>query len=194
MKKILLITLLLIPFIGFSQTLKPIDGFLGIKFGSSKADVIETMKLKGATIDSDNPKNEIVTFNNVSLGHRQTVTFFVRFVNNKAFEADYFFDPGLEAKTIEYYNELISDLTDVYGKGQSFKNFKDPYKDGDGYETTAISSGNADYVTFWEDANNNKNSISLKIQPNFHVKLIYQDAVLVQEAIAKQKAKEKGDF
>lgn len=194
MKKTLLIAFLLIPLIGFTQTTKPIDGFLGIKFGTSKAAVIETMKSKGAAIDSDDPSNETVTFKNVSLGHRQTVTFFVRFVNNKAFEADYFFDPGLEAKTIEYYNDLLSDLTDVYGKGESFKNFKEPYKDGDGYETTAIASGKADYVTFWEDAANNKNSISLKIQPNLHVKLVYQDAVLVEEAIAKQKAKEKSDF
>jgi hypothetical protein len=67
MKKTLLIALLLIPFFGFSQTqtTKPIDGFLGIKFGSSKAVVLAAMKAKGAVLDKSDADPTVLTFHNV---------------------------------------------------------------------------------------------------------------------------------
>jgi len=122
MKKTLFITLLfLIPFLGFSQTTKPIDGFLGIKFGSTKAAVIAAIKARGGRINKAS-KNDYLAFDNVHLGHRETDMFLIRFVDNKAYEADFVFKPADENHAIQYYDRLISDLDDIYGVGNSTKN------------------------------------------------------------------------
>lgn len=194
MKKPLLITLLLVfPFIGFSQTAtKPITGFLGIKFGSSKLAVIEAMKAKGAVLDKKHTSADNLAFNNVKLGLRKADAFLVRFVNNKAFEADYIFDPGLEAKAIPEYDDLCADITKVYGEGQVTKDYTSPYAEGDGNTLLGLSSGKIDFHTDWFDANNN--SVEASITTDMTVQLEYQDKVLTDEAIAHQDAKQKNDF
>jgi hypothetical protein len=187
MKKILLITLLLIPILGFSQTTKLVEGFLGIKFGSTKAVVIAAMRAKGAKLDKESDA-DMLEFDNASLG--------VKFVNNKAFEADFYFKSGDQSNIIEYYDSLVTDITDIYGKGDTVRKFTPPYYEGDGHEIGALLVGAAKMNTMWMAAN--KNIIEASIEKiddtTLDVELIYQDGVLVDEAIAKQKAKEKGDF
>ena len=88
MKKTLLIVLLLVPFFGFSQTTKPIESFLSIKFGSSKAEVIAAMKAKGYNLlKSDENSDTNLEFGAVNYAHRQTQAFAVEFVDNKCYEA-----------------------------------------------------------------------------------------------------------
>jgi hypothetical protein len=194
MKKILLIALLLIPCIGFSQTTKPITGFLGIKFGSSKVAVIAAMKAKGATWDKANTSGDDYAFSNVKLGLRTTAAFLVRFVNNKAYEADYIFAPDVEAKAIPDYNDLVADMTRVYGTGQVTKTYGYPYVEGDDNTLLGLSSGKIDFHTLWVDNANGDNTIEISIPTDMSVKLQYQDAALVKEAIANQNAKQKGDY
>jgi hypothetical protein len=191
MKKTLLIVFLLIPFFGFSQTTKPIDGFLGIKFGSSKAIVLAAIKAKGGVVDKANSNLTQIAFNNVKLGHRLTSGFLVRFVNDKACNALFVFSTTPEDKTIDYYNDLLNDINDIYGSGESTKTFRTPFKDGDGYEITAIKEGDADYVTNW---NSGKNSIQMSINTDLMVKLTYFDGVLTDMRDAQKKAKESSDF
>jgi hypothetical protein len=195
MKKILLITLLLIPILGFSQTTKLVEGFLGIKFGSTKAVVIAAMRAKGAKLDKESDA-DMLEFDNASLGHRETDVLGVKFVNNKAFEADFYFKSGDQSNIIEYYDSLVTDITDIYGKGDTVRKFTPPYYEGDGHEIGALLVGAAKMNTMWMAAN--KNIIEASIEKiddtTLDVELIYQDGVLVDEAIAKQKAKEKGDF
>ncbi|MGZ3752282.1 MAG: hypothetical protein ACXVAU_13460, partial [Mucilaginibacter sp.] len=128
MKKNLFVALLfLIPFCGFSQTTKPISGFLGVKFGSSKETVIAALKAKGAILDKANSHKDNLAFSNAKLGTRKATGLLVKFVNNKAFEADYFFDPEVEAHIINEYNELVADITRVYGEGNVTKKYMSPY-------------------------------------------------------------------
>lgn len=190
MKKLFLITLLIIPLYGISQT-KPIESFLGIKFGSDAATVKAAIKAKGGLFLEKKSSGELLAFTNVKLGHRSSSFFAVKLINNKAFEADFFFDTTPEAKTIEAYNALVSDINDIYGKGESIKTFKQPYKDGDGFEITAIHSGNADYKTFWESGDNSMTAI---IDDDLSIELTYQNGPLADQAIKKLKAKEKSDF
>lgn len=193
MKKILLIALLLIPFIGFSQTAsKPITGFLGIKFGSSKLAVIAAMKAKGAILDKKNSDADNLAFDHVKLGLREASDFLVRFVNDKAFEADYIFDPDVEAKVIPDYDNLVTDIAKVYGDGQVTKTYNSPYAEGDGSTLLGLSAGKIDFHTSWFDAANN--SVVVSITTDMVVQLQYQDRVLTHEAIAHQDAKQKGDF
>ena len=193
MKKILFFALLLIvPFIGFSQTTKPITGFLGIKFGSSKLAVIAAMKAKGAVLDKKHTDADNLAFNNVNLGVRKANAFLVRFINNKAFEADYIFDPGLEAKTIPEYDDLCADITKVYGNGEVTKDYTSPYAEGDGSTLLGLSAGKIDFHTIWSDANNN--TIAVSINTDMTVQLQYQDKVLTDQAVAHQDANQKKDF
>jgi hypothetical protein len=193
MKKTLLITLLLIPFLGMSQTTKPIEGFLGIKFGTGIAAVNAAVIAKGGVIDKAKSTKESVIFRNVKLGHREAASFIVKFVNDKAYEADFIFLPGQDARTIEYYNDLVNDINEIYGKGDLQVTFKSPYsdKDSETNKIVAIRNAMAEYKTYWES---NDNSILAEITDDLTVDLIYQNDKLFSEAEAKQKAKEKSDY
>ena len=195
MKKILLIALLLIPFFGFSQTTKPIDGFLGVKFGSTKAKVLALLKARGAKLD---PRSNAITlaFTHISLGHRAAEYVIVRFVNNKAFDAEFTFKPDDNNQVIDYYKSLESDLNDIYGKGEDDIKYTAPYTEGDGHDVDALLVGAAQYNTTWEDANNN--TINLEIEKediaNLTISLTYLDDALSKLEDARLKAKDKGDM
>jgi hypothetical protein len=193
MKKTLLIALLLIPFLGISQTIKPIDGFLGIKFGSSRAVVSAALSAKGGTLDKKETTPEALVYNNIKLGHRATGAFVVKFIDGKAYEADFLFEPGQEAHTLEYYFELVSDINENYGKGDSKATFKDPYnnEDPDNIKINAITHGNAAYDTYWQS---NNNVIHATIDETLDVILVYQNGALADVVTSKEKAKEKSDY
>lgn len=194
MKKALLIVLLFVPFIGFSQTTKPIDGFLGIKFGSGKQAVIAALKARGGTLDKASVKDNL-GFDNIKLGHRETELLVVRFTNNKVFEADFHLKPQDDYHAIEYYNNLVSDLTNVYGKGNATKKFTSGFADGDGKELGALLTGAAEYNTIWTDANNNAVDVTIiKEDGDLVVEIIYQDDALTAQAVKQQKANDKSDY
>ncbi|QKJ28483.1 hypothetical protein HQ865_01475 [Mucilaginibacter mali] len=194
MKNLILIALLCITFGANAQSAKPIDGFLGIKFGSSSAQVIEAVKAKGGVVNAGQTATT-VAFSNLSLGGRKVALFYVNFVNDKAFEAVFNFRADLEAKTIDYYNALAKDINGVYGEGKPYKDFKQPYSDGDGYEITAIKTGNATYETSWIDGENKAwiSIVSYKDIP-LVVRLIYSDGKLIQAFKDQQKEKNKSEF
>jgi hypothetical protein len=197
MKKILLIAFLLIPFLGFSQTLKPIESFLSIKFGSSKAEVIAAMKTKGYDLlKTDNNSETNLEFGTVNYAHRQTQAFAVEFVDNKCYEAVFYFKPEKDPKTIDYYNNLVRDINDVYGPGKPTKKIRYPYEEGDGQEIIALEGGYADFNTDWVD-DNNKNLIEVKIashDSDLTVLVLYINKELNDLALAQQKNKDKGDM
>ncbi len=190
MKKTLLIALLLVPFIGISQTTKPIEGFLGIKFGSSKADVMAAMQAKGGALMKGSTDDNLF-FTNISLGHRATQAFEVKLFNDKAYFGGFIFQPENEASTLGFYNSLVSDISDVYGKGNATISFKDPYKFGDGNETQAISLSEGHMFTDWHSE---KKSIQINVTTKLKVVLLYIDDTMDEQAKAAQKAKEKSDF
>jgi len=192
MKKTLLITLLLIPFLGISQTTKPIDGFLGIKFGCSRAQAIAALNAKGGIINVQHSSKDKIQYSKITLGHREAYQVQLSFINDKLYLGVFFFKEELEPKTIDYYNDLVSDVSSIYGTGVATKSFKEPYADGDGFEVQAISHGNATYEMTWVSPN--KNFIFMTILSNLYIQLSYQDDALSTEATSNQKAKEKSDF
>jgi hypothetical protein len=190
MKKTLLIALLLIPIIGISQTTKPIEGFLSIKFGSSKADVMAAMEAKGGALIKGSTDDNLF-FSNISLGHRAAQAFEVKLFNDKAYFGAFIFQPENEASTLGFYDNLVNDISDVYGKGKATVSFKDPYKFGDGNETQAISLSEGHMFTDWHS---DKNSIQVNVTTKLKVVLMYVDNTTDEQAKAAQKAKEKSDF
>jgi len=194
MKKILLIALLIIPFLGMSQTKIPIDGFLGIKFGSSKQAVIAAIKAKGGVFVKDIPGNKGSVFAKVKLGSRETATFVVKFVDDKAYCALFSFEPAEQPKSIDYYNNLVADITEKYGPGKSEAVFKEPFKMGDGYEITAIQGGYVNMFTDWDSADH---SIQVSVDhdgDDISITLTYTDDKLETIAEARKKAKQSSDL
>ena len=191
MKKTLLIALLLLPFWGFTQTKKPITSFLGIKFGSSRAQILAAMQAKGYAPNKKYSNAENLAYNNVRLGHRPCA-FVVKFVNNKAFEADYISITDPQAKCIHDYNEIVDQITGIYGEGQVTKNYSSPYTEGDDNTLTGLSDGKIDLHTLWIDSDNN--TIQISIDSNLDVNIVYQNGKLVEEAIANQHKKDASDF
>lgn len=191
MKKILAFIFLIIPLASFSQTTKPIEGFLGIKFGASREVVIAALKAKGGIINKAIITPEQVVFSNIKLGHRMADALGVRFFEGKAYGAVFIFKADADPRTIEYYDSLVSDLNEVYGPGESTKVFRTPYSDGDGYEITAIQTDNADYATKW---NSNNNGISASISDKLQIILTYIDGPIFQQYHDQEKQKEKSDY
>lgn len=196
MKKLFFTALLLISINVFAQSKKRITGFISIPFGSSKTAVIAGVKAKGGTLDPKYTTATVLQFKNVKMGTRKAGLLVVRLVDGKAYEADFYFVPSLEAKTIEYYDSLNEDLSSVYGEGNSYRKFKEPFTDGDGYELTAIKTGNAEYNTFWhnDEDDDDTNSIKTTITEAMLVSVSYQDGKLINKAIEKQEERNKQDL
>ena len=192
MRNLILVTFLFLALGAKAQTTKPIDGFLGVKFGSSAAEVTEALKAKGGGIKASSPGS--ITFTGLTLGNKKTIALFVNFVNDKAYEAAFAFLPDQEARSIEYYNALVNDVSDAYGPGKPTKTFKPHYKDGDGYETTAIKSGNADYSTSWSDGDNYIIAKLKVTNDKIVVMLFYDDGKLRKINDDQQKEKNKSEF
>jgi len=195
MKKILLITFLLIPFVGFTQTIKPIDGFLGIKFGSSKLAAITSIKARGGVVIS-NKKDELLV-NNVKLGKRSVETLIIRFVNNKAYQANFWFRPDVSGHAMDMYNEIVDDFAGVYGSGEVTKKYTDPYSaNGDASELElGLLSGKIDYHTDFTD--NNNNYIEVEISPidsDLEIGVSYVSDALTQESEKAEDNKNKSDL
>jgi hypothetical protein len=76
------------------------------------------------------------------------------------------------------------------------KKFKAPYTEGDGYEITAIKTGNANYETNWI---NGDNYIIAALEEDttakaLTVKLYYNDGKLAKLVDEQQKTKNKSEF
>jgi hypothetical protein len=188
MKKIILM-LLMLPLSVFSQD-TTITGMMGIPFGISKQEVISKMKLKGYTNEPN--QNEYLSFEQVKFGAFKSASVNYYFTENKFYQGLVVLLPDLDAKTVALYNDVIEEISKKYGPGESYKKFKSPYKDGDGFELTAIKTGNADYQTFW--ANRKQGIISAYISETLIVVIKYQDKALTKEAVESQSSKNASDY
>jgi len=194
MKKTLLIALLLMPFLGISQTKKPVDGFLGIKFGSSKEDVITALKARGGVLNNSSTDKDVY-FTDVKLGPRASESLTVSFVDNKMYFGAFYFKPDHDAEVFADYKALVNDIAEVYGKGKSTADYNSPYKEGDGDELQAVKAGEAKIFT---DFKSDKNLLQVKIKStkdyDVYVIATYYDNTLLAEAQAKEKQKAKSDY
>ena len=178
MTKFFFIAILFISTNTFSQKL---DGFLGIKFGSSIAEVKkEMLARKGCTIDLTKCDTSHLFFGDCVFAGRETLFILFRFFKNKFHTVNVFFRPAFEQKVNDLYLEIKKELDEKY------------------YLTK--SDFNESFVSFWKFKNTKttrkdvNNSISLDITELSIVKLTYQDGLLVLPALAAQNVKNKSDY
>lgn len=73
------------------------------------------------------------------------------------------------------YNTLKDQLKNKYGNYTNDYNFfSSPYKEGDGYEITAIKVNKCTFYTSWEQKDN---AISIEISKLLSIKLCYENTI-----------------
>jgi len=137
-------------------------------------------------------KSKIYIFKNINFGGRKPASMAAFFFQNKFYSATFMYIPDDSTEIINYYNELVADVTGVYGEGQVTKEFSSGYTEGDGNEITAIQGGYAKYNTLWHDDKNN--IIVAAIGKNLTIGLTYTDAAIYKQYTAQQQAHDKADY
>jgi hypothetical protein len=197
---------LLIAFLLFmtisSINAQSIDGFFGMKFGSSVDSIKKAMLSKqGSTIESKFCTDSRLVFTGLKFAGRNALLMRFSFVNNKFHTGTAAFTSDLESKVVDLYNDIKGEINEKYHQSTSdYEQYKYPYEKGDGHTETAIKLGKASFATYWffkHPISGNKdyqNSITLEISSNLTISITYQDGMLINEAIEKKKEKNFKDY
>jgi hypothetical protein len=157
MKNLFFVMLLsLIPFSVFSQSKKSIDGFLDIPFRSDSATVKAAIISRGGIRHDTVSHKDYLVFTGLTMSGRKVFFSDVRFVNNKAYQADFAFGDFNEKDILTYYENLSNDISAVYGNGTLTNNFTDA---DNSTRIQKLRSGSATCWTVWQSEN--KNTITL---------------------------------
>jgi hypothetical protein len=153
MKKTLLIAVLLLTtLLAQAQKRKILDSFLGIKFRTSYAGVAEALKKQGGVVDSENEKHDFVSYTNVFFNKIKIDFTVVRFYEDQAYSAILMFKVPENTTLTDFSNTIANEIIKMRGeKGNTIKSFTEPFQEGDGKETEALNSGNAEFTTYWLD-------------------------------------------
>lgn len=162
-----------------------IDGFLNILFGENKQSTIEKIKDRNGILDLENSIDESLVFDNIKFAGRETVFTAFHFVEDKFCRALVFLKANLESKTVDLYKQIKEEITTKYYKTtQDYENYEYPYEKNDGHTETAISLGKATFSSFWKfknDKSNEDDYISIKIDENFHIIIVYENGELMKK-------------
>lgn len=164
---------------------KMIEGFWGVKFGSSQDEVKSAILAKGPTLSSLSTADELM-FQDVTFTQRRLAALSFKFVNNKFYEADVTYPAPDDIEVISTFKTIINELSEVYGKPNISKNFQFPYADGDGFEAQGIKQGKVSFTAVWKTSNNN--AIQLQIDKNLSLSLFYTDGTLEKTKDSKKSA------
>lgn len=163
---------------------------IGLTFGMSKEKAKLIMLNKKAKLDVKRSLVDKLIYGNVKVGGKMTDFIVLLFVDNKLFDVSiYYFD--LEARQQENYDKLKETIDSKYGFSETYRTFKSPYKDGDGYEMQAIKVGKGSITTYWSLKNG---IISLEILETMNICVGYQETKLADIYFARRKKKEAADF
>jgi hypothetical protein len=106
-------------------------------------------------------------------------------------KAAIFFDEHTSWSSLKSeFKEFEEILTKKYGKPyDTFKFFDSPYKEYDGYETTAVRIGKCNYFTFWKEAkslNSSGYTIAVQINKGMTVAIQYENKELMDLRTSEQ--------
>ena len=178
-----------------------IDGFMGMKFGSS-SDVVKKIMLDkpDCTLDKKNSTITRMVFDGIRFAGRKTLFVALSFIDDKLFNGSAYFKPDLESKTLDLYNEMREEINEKYYSTEfDFETYKSPYAKGDGHTEMAIKLGKANFAAFWTGKDPttgvaDSNAISLEISESLFIVLNYQDGKLARLNTIKTKEKNSADY
>lgn len=167
----LLLFLTLLPCALYSQTL---DGFLGIKWGTLKADVIKTIKSRGGVINSET--EDRVFANKLKFGRYIPEGVGFAFFKNRLCLGIVMIKSEQETQTIELYDEICDEISNKYFQPtETIEKYKYPFSKDDGDEAAAISNGSATISRKWEFQRPgiNKGRISISVKQSHDIIITY---------------------
>ena len=176
-----------------------LTSFLGIEFGSSKE--ISKEKLlsrEGAIFDKENSSEDVLFFDGLKFGGRQTSYIFLMFVNNKFTKSSVIITPKLDAFAIDLYKEIKTEINSKYYKTEDdFEIFEEPYYENDGYTESGIRIGKITFSSYWKftDQNGGKEDfISMRITEDMQIIINYEDGDLSEEMNNKISKENSEDY
>lgn len=180
-----------------------LTGFMGIPFGTNKAQLKTIIKAKfpASTIETDDEKT--LSFNNTSFGGRKAVLLLFGLNSNQDYHtAVVLLEPEFESGVFSLYDDVVSEVTGKYGEpGDVLENYLYPYDKSDKYShgVTALKTGKLDMASLWtfpanDVGSGDDNVIQVKITPRAFVKISYQDGKLINAVVEAKEQKAKQDY
>ena len=180
MKKLLFAFILLLPSFGFSQTVKPITGVLGVNFGDDSTTVKSVIQKLGGRRIYQTSRDTALTFEGLSLNGKKLFYFSVSFTSNHADYIMLAFYPSQSATgTITNYNQVVKEFNNKYGKGISKGFFLPPYKNGDGKEAEALHNAKGLLKTCWYGDNNT--TVEMRTLGATNIVITYNNKIIDRE-------------
>jgi hypothetical protein len=177
-------------FVVNAQSTPAIDGFMGSDFGMTITQV------KAVNADKnydylDGYEGLVVTKQSFA-GFTDCSLIWSFTESGKLFQGKVLTSPDLEAQAMSLYDKITAAISRKYGEGARLERYDYPYEKGDGHWQTAFRLGKGHLMTYWKDENDN--TITVELDEDFYIKVTYQDAKLIEVAIAEQNNKNDEDL
>lgn len=202
MKKLLsIISVFLITIVSNAQEL---TGFMGIPFGSSKTEIKNTFLSKNPNAKIHTDEARTLTFTDFTFGGRSAVAaiFGLNDMGNMH-TVIVLLNNDNEEDVFNLYDNVVSDINDKYHyRDVNNEIWKYPYDKSDKFQhgTTAIKLGKCTLQSMWYfDVNNptthdDDNVIAVENTESCTVKITYQNTMMINEVIEKNKKKNSQDY
>lgn len=201
MKNLLIAAMLLITTSATSQ--KQCKGILGIPFGATLPQIESSIKERYPEATVYRRTDDGLVYRDIPFGGRKTTGVIFKISNTGQWHtAKVLIHPSTEIGVFQLYDDVVSDLTGVYGKAQrAIEDYKYPYDSDDKGKLTPLKGGYVTINTIWtfdEQGNLNTSSedyaISCTIEPQAYVLIEYQSTSLVRQEINKQNEQNAKDY
>jgi len=176
-----------------------LTSFLGIEFGTSKEISKEKLLLReGAIFDEENSSEDVLFFDGLKFGGRQTTYVFLLFVDNKFAKSSVVITPKLDAFAMDLYKEIKNEINSKYYQTKDdFEIFEEPYYENDGYTETGIRVGKISVSSYWKFADQyggQDDFISVRITEDMQIIINYEDGDLSDEMVDKKNRENSDDY
>lgn len=175
--KPLLWVFILMPFISVAQVSRlEINSFIGIEFGASKDEVLQTSKKLAASVSGISEQEDLIYLTNLKVAGFPCRQTYFRFIDDKFFKGIMEIDVD-EVNFLHVYNQLKLQISSIYGYGKDFSRFETPYYFGDGYEFNSIIYGKGKICHAWGNVKQitADNFISIEICSDRVLRVVFQN-------------------
>lgn len=202
MKKLFLLMMLMtICVSSFSQQL---NGFMGIPFGTPKAELKEKFMAKNQTATIYTDKPDILTFENARFGGRNAIAIIFAFTNDGKFHTGIaLLENETEDMVFNMYDEIVQDVNTKYHyRDDKLDYWAYPYSASDRYNhgVTAMKLGKCKLQSIWRfDVNDpssteDDNVISVETTKSCNIKVAYQNGIMINQVLSSKKEKDSQDY
>lgn len=201
MKKMLLIIVAMLT-ISSANAENTLNGFMGIPFGTSKSEIVRLFKEKQpkSTIHTDDGK--VLTFTDCQFAGRNAIAIVFALNDQSQVHTVTVLLDNKDYEVWTVFDEVVSDIESKYKpRTGEYENWSYPYDKNDKYThgITALKVNKLKKAAYWyfpvETGNSDDdNVINVTINDNCHVKIIYQNGVMINQVVEKNKQKNSKDY